>query len=103
MNFFTLSLAPRDLAYPGIDGEGQKMGLYEWRFRISLAAAQQFSSPPPSRQAVVSRSTRSPPEATALPWLIRLWRIPGQSTPSFGRAASERAAPETGDRPRRAE
>ena len=65
------------------------MGLYEWRFRISLAAAQEFSSSLTPRQAAVSRSTRSPPEATSLPWLIRLWRIPGQSTPSFGRAASE--------------
>jgi hypothetical protein len=78
------------------------MGLYQWRFRISLAAAQQFSSSLPSRQAGVSRSTYSPSEAMRLSWLIRLWRTSGQSVPLFGHAASEQAAPETGDHRRHA-
>ena len=68
------------------------MGLYQWRFRISLAASQQLSSPP-SRLEPLSRSARSLSDANGLSPGIRRWQVEDQFADSADHAASERRMP----------
>jgi len=68
------------------------MGLYQWRFRISLAASQQLSSSPLSPNSL-SRSVHALSDANGLSLGIRGRRTEDQFADSGYDAASERRMP----------
>jgi hypothetical protein len=97
----TASRAPRLSLSRGRSERAKQKGLYQWRFRISLAGSQQVSSSPPSRREAWCRFARSPLEAMWRSSAMHTWRACANSAPSFDHAAAERTAPAPGDhRPR---